>query len=312
MSTVAKKQHYVWQYYLKPWTNKGQLFCYRQKERKMFRAGTKGVATETYFYRLEPLSPQDEEYINKIINQASIEELRELNRGTLEMFQTSARMRKLLTGREIRREMREVLERELDKLERTMGERFHTSIEEGIMKIFSDLRNLDASFFATSEDALEFIYFLMHQFFRTPKLRNLDIRTNNPFPGLDLKRTWLIETHIYATNVGFGIYLDRCSYCFTFLRNESPIPFITTDQPVISLRNSEDEPLRLYYPLSPSLALLFEKRGNAPLQTTRDISRLEIEHYNHQMFSNSDDQIYSSDRKYLLELVKCPKNVVHG
>jgi hypothetical protein len=76
MSTIAKKQHYVWQHYLKPWTTKGKLFCYMQSAKKLLETNTKAIANETYFYKVEKLSPEDEKYINLLIDKSSSEEMR--------------------------------------------------------------------------------------------------------------------------------------------------------------------------------------------------------------------------------------------
>jgi hypothetical protein len=89
-----------------------------------------------------------------------------------------------------------VLEKQLEELDKTLGERFHTFLEGRIATILADLQNSDCTFYDDPQQALEFIYYLIHQFFRTPKLRNLVARMDNPIPGLDLKRTWLIESHI--------------------------------------------------------------------------------------------------------------------
>jgi hypothetical protein len=113
-----------------------------------------------------------------------------------------------------------------------------------------------------------------HQFFRTPKLREIVSQLDNPIPGLDLNRTWLIESHIFATNLGARIYVER--YKFTFLNNQTSVPFITGDQPVINLNTHEDKELKLYYPLTPSVALIFAKDKAASCKTVRQPSSIEV------------------------------------
>jgi hypothetical protein len=169
---------------------------------------------------------------------------------------------------------------------------------------------MDCGFYLNDEKSLEFINFATHQFFRTPKLREIVSQLDNPIPGLDLNRTWLIESHIFATNLGARIYVERNTYKFTFLNNQTSVPFITGDQPVINLNTHEDKELKLYYPLTPSVALIFAKDKAASCKTVRQPSSIEVEFYNQQMYSNSVDQIYSNDRGYLEKLATSPKNLL--
>ena len=46
---ITKKQHYVWRFYLKPWTDsKETIACCRND--KVFRSVLMGVGQENYFY----------------------------------------------------------------------------------------------------------------------------------------------------------------------------------------------------------------------------------------------------------------------
>jgi Protein of unknown function (DUF4238) len=165
--------------------------------------------------------------------------------------------------------------------------------------------NRRCDFFSEPDSATEFIHFITHQLFRTPMIRNINAKLENKIPDLDLNRTWLIESHIYATNVGAGIFVERDTYQFTFLENNTNIPFITSDQPVINLNTQDDKDIRLYYPLSPKQALIFST-GAPPQKICRTASALEVEQYNHQMFNRSSDQVYSNDRDYLSKVATLP------
>jgi hypothetical protein len=154
-----------------------------------------------------------------------------------------------------------------------------------------------------------FINFIMHQFFRTPLLRNIYTVATHSLPNIELSKVWVIESHIYATNVGAGIFVEKGAYQFLFLQNHTKIPFITADQPIINLNTQHDKDLRLYYPLSPQLSLVFWK-GSPPLRMVRQASTIEVELYNQQIYSRSTDQIYSNDRDYLIKISNSPKNVI--
>ena len=177
LSTVTKRQHYVWQHYLKPWTKNGKIYCYRQSEKqrdkRIFITGTKAIASETYFYRSDRLSEVDLKYVNSIIDEATSEELRELHRGTVNMFQLTFTLRDRLAELPISDAGREVLERQLEEIDKTLGERFHSYVESSMVGTLYQLQNCDCAFFKDPEKASVFINFLAHQCFRTPRLRNV-------------------------------------------------------------------------------------------------------------------------------------------
>ena len=202
--------------------------------------------------------------------------------------------------------VRQKLTRNLKDIEKTLGESFHTLYENHVIRIIAELRNADCSFFHDSISALKFTNFLAHQFFRTPKLRNLNASLPNPIEGLNLNRTWLIESHIYATNVGAIMFAEKQDYKFQFLKKASHVPFVTSDQPVINLNTHHDKSLRLYYPLTPELAVIFYKDAEATEKIIQACSSIEAEHLNEQMALKSVDQIYASDREYLLTLSRSP------
>ena len=300
MSTLVKLQHYVWRYYLKPWTNKkNALYCYRQKDDKIFGANVTGVAGETFFYRVERLTPEDLRYLNGVINLASEPEIRDIHQNTIRLFQMPFTMRDrfeaMFKGKPLSRKLHKLLE----DAEKTAGEHYHTMTEQSGTWFLERLREEDCSFFHDKEKALEFIHYLSHQVFRTPKLKYMFANMQNPFENLDLKRIWFFQSHIVADNVGASMYLGRERYMFKFLRNETPIPFLASDQPVINLHNEQIKTIRLYYPLSPRLAVVFYEDDAGEFRTVSELNVEKVEELNQAMFNRSYDQLYSNDKEYL-------------
>lgn len=64
-----RRQHHVWQHYLKAWASDGSVHCLR--EGRIFSAGTTTLAVENYFYRLPELSAGDYRLINLLMLQGS-------------------------------------------------------------------------------------------------------------------------------------------------------------------------------------------------------------------------------------------------
>jgi hypothetical protein len=119
MSTLVKNQHYVWQRHLKPWTVDGKLFCYRQSEGKIFGAGTKSIASETFFYKLHKLTEEDLRYLELAISKNGVPEMRDTHRGTIRMFQMPFLIRERMADASLPLDIRKRLNAELDRAEKT-------------------------------------------------------------------------------------------------------------------------------------------------------------------------------------------------
>src|SRR5262249_41463334 len=78
-----RKQHYVWEHYLKAWAVDGRVWCQRGDSR--FRASTDKVANEAHFYRLKEMSALDFQFIEALIDKMG-EHLREGARGWIPHF----------------------------------------------------------------------------------------------------------------------------------------------------------------------------------------------------------------------------------
>jgi hypothetical protein len=95
-----------------------------------------------------------------------------------------------------------------------------------------------------------------------------------------------------------------------FLSNTTAKPFITGDQPIINLLDPRvTDDIEFYYPLSPTLAMIFSKDREKFPTPSRNATELEIEHYNHSIYERSEDQLYASDEAYLRALVLIDKHL---
>ena len=307
----AKNQHYVWQHYLNAWAAEGTFCCYRQKDEKLFVTQPKVVASETYFYETVQLTDADKTFLEAVISQATDEGLRKLNREYVELIQRPFDLRAQLKSASLPPEVRADLEKKLRWVERNLGECYHAGIENKCQDILDLLRNQNDAFYQDEVRCGDFLYFLSLQYFRTAKMRDGHNKIPSPVPGHDPRRTAHIVNHIYATNVAAGLFRDRKDYRIVFLKNTTAIPFIAGDQPVINMldpRTTDD--LELYYPLSPRLAMVLTGDGVKFPDRARNVTCLEVEHYNYEIYRKSEDQIYSNDRSYLSDLVKVGKNVL--
>ena len=309
-TSYTKNQHCVWRHYLNAWANVGTFWCYRQKAKKFFPTKPKSVANETYFYEVHKLTAADIAFLEAFIDRASDKKLRDLNRDFLRLNQLSFDLRERLQRANLPKEAKIPLERELRIAEKTLGEHYHTGIENKCQGILDSLRRQDAAFYESDERCGDFLYFICHQYFRTAKIRHAITDVLRPLPGHDPRRTGNVECHLYATNVSVGLFRDRSAYKIIFLLNTTATPFITGDQPVINLLDPhKTDDLELYYPLSPTLGMILSKDHQKIPTQSRNVTELEAEHYNHSIYERSEDQLYASDEAYLRALVSIEKHL---
>ena len=166
--------------------------------------------------------------------------------------------------------------------------------------------NGKTEFYHDSSSAEEFLHALCVQYTQTRKVREaLSAIDRTLVPGSDIKRCSSLFALIAAMRIADRFYRERNRYKLVLLDNDTDIPFITGDQPVISLHATLDsgvppEKLELFYPLSPERAMalleLETERATSPGTT-------EVQTYNELILRNSHAQVFSDSRRYLEELL---------
>jgi hypothetical protein len=94
------------------------------------------------------------------------------------------------------------------------------------------------------------------------------------------------------------------------LDNNTQVPFITSDQPIINMLAEPrdfNSPLRmeLYYPLSPTQALLYLKKSTPTVGLSESVSIDDAHRYNFMMLDHSGLRVFSNSEEYLKFLKQC-------
>jgi Protein of unknown function (DUF4238) len=110
---------------------------------------------------------------------------------------------------------------------------------------------------------------------------------------------------------GAALSRENTTYRIAFLKNVTTAPFITGDQPVVNMLDPKaTNDLELYYPLSPSLAMVLAKDAGKFPDRERNVTTFEVERYNYEIYDRSEDQLYSNDLAYLRDLVSMGKHML--
>jgi hypothetical protein len=138
----------------------------------------------------------------------------------------------------------------------------HTVIEAKFAPLLARTLRGDVSWYEDDAECINFCNFVAAQHMRTQGVKNRTIARLKDRMGLDASRIWDVLALILGFNLGCSLFLERRSRKLTLVRNDTEIPFITSDQPVINILSDGEaapEALSLYYPMSPTLALYMEQ-----------------------------------------------------
>jgi hypothetical protein len=126
-----------------------------------------------------------------------------------------------------------------------------------------------------------------------------------PLADASIDRIFGPMIHMLAVNVGGNLLVDRAQFRIVLLNNETAVPFITGDQPVINIHEHCDamgtpREVEWYMPLSPKKAMLYVLAEHAPESPRATITGAEVQGYNVRMVEHSHDQLYGNSQDSLL------------
>ncbi|HSZ75288.1 MAG TPA: DUF4238 domain-containing protein [Rhizomicrobium sp.] len=249
MSNVVKCQHHVSKSYLREWSTRDRLFCLQDGRIRL--ANIKDVAVERHFNQLHALEPDDISYLQKMWIDP-FPHSRQVNNNYMMMFTLSANLRRELTA-EFEAKHPEFV-KELDQQIINTEEEYHSRLETDFSPLIESARQGKIDFYEDADRCIPFLLSLCVQYFRTNGMKRKMIDLHKATLGIDLSRVWNVLSHILATNVAYSLFRDRKRMPLALLENNTELPFITSDQPVINLLGTGSDTqapthLALYYPI---------------------------------------------------------------
>lgn len=303
MNLKKRKQHYVWQHYLEAWTNNGQLYCLRNKS--IFPTNTLNVGQQRDFYRLQELTPNDITLIKLLYVNTSPLFLQPLHNQLLDGFNLAFELKRLY---EESGKKDEEFEKQIDITINNLEENLHCGIEKMAIPFLEEVRKKDLSFYDDEQNKIEFNYFVATQYLRTNHMRQRLKQAFQDMPAkyahfnFDINKVWNVVSHIMATNLGYSLSRPDYHINIFLLENNTDIPFITCDQPLINIKSNPTNfevpsELELYYPQTPQIALMFSM--NDTISFSKNVSKDEVKALNDLMVSSSQEQIYANEKSVL-------------
>lgn len=265
-----------------------------------------GVAQKRDFYKLKQLTTLDIEFITKVAIEPTKTNLKKVNTGWIEMFQLVEKLKANFNTNGFKAPE---IDQFIDELEHNFEEDFHSQIEEKAIEIIEALLSEDVDFYFNDNSNMNFAFFLCMQYMRTNAIQQNVINSFNNIKGLNIKDVniescWSVMRHIYATNMAWVLFADRSKFNIILLTNETEVPFITGDQPVINTyaahttENVIVENVEFYYPISPQTAIMISEKRKQLL-----IDKAQASYFNQLIVNSSHEQIYAHTENELKQYI---------
>jgi hypothetical protein len=177
------------------------------------------------------------------------------------------------------------------------------AIENSFRPYLQSMLDGDVSFYYDANKAADFLYGMCVQYLRTKQVREAIISAG-PWRSGSIERVWNVISHILSVNLGFSLFADRDHFRIILVDNNTSVPFITGDQPIVNLcgkpkDRNPPEKVELYYPLSPKKAMLFIEKANQARAVQSSVTMEEAHSYNLFMSAHSFQQLFSNSQEYL-------------
>lgn len=311
---IKKKHHYVWAYHLKQWATGNDVF-YITKTGKIACDSVKGLSQERGFYKINPLQKKDVEYLTNW-SKTFPKHLHEQHMRFLKDFIGLSYISNTIQKRHLKTE--EVKNLDL-AIQYNSFENLHTSFECGVLPVMKELHKGSEKILAIKEYMIDFCSYVGLQFTRTKTFKEKSIaaiKTNSfltaVYPDkVELtERNWWFISFMLGINVGFSLFSSRAKNNHIFICNDTEIPFITSDNPVINIhpslaklsRNEAPKNLDLYFPISPRYAYMINE-STVYDELSDSIEETDVQKLNSLMARESDQTIYGNSKE-ILETVK--------
>jgi hypothetical protein len=296
--------HHTPRKYLLPWADTNERIAWYGYG-TVNRSGLRVVGGENDFYRLKELTVPDIDCLKLFI-----ESLREQGRDGHKQFLNAYILPTLLKRKMEQNGNQDPHAKKLLEVAiSNLNENYHAAIEKDFWPYLEVIKNRDFEFYETPDKVAEFLHGLFVQYMRTKavKERGCQIKSNL-FD--DMERVWDVLSYILAIESSAGFFMKRKEFKIIVLDNNTQVPFITSDQPIINMLTAgtsleAPERIELYYPLSPTQAMLYLEKSTSVAGINTNISMDEAHRYNMMMLDHSAFRVFSNSDEYLRCLKQC-------
>lgn len=297
--SIVMSQHYVQRAYLKAWTDEKGLIASADVKGKIFSTSVEGVSAENYFYSFQCLSLEEFKWLvdfitakegiamdvkfagimlqatigtailNDVLNneQANYDEIKRVvdygsQRGVFEeifcnMISHAIMIRRV--GANLDQEHRELSER----LCMNGAEKLMCEIENGAIEPLSFVRTMKDNILRNKDFSFRLYKYMMYQIVRGPKFYKAFEGSRGKLDASARRRIASYVRYFMAESFIYRLKDWYDTATFFILKNrldKTANAFVTGDCPVINIASDTTKDLDIYWPISPSCALLLTSK----------------------------------------------------
>lgn len=262
---AKKRHHHVWASYLAGWGRGTKNVFYTTKNGKFAYDSVRAILVEDYFYKTTMLNRWHVEVI-KGISRKSPDYLHQLHMSFLNDFLMMQQAATIYSKSDIRNHE---VELHLHAMKCNPLENLHASHEKMVLPVLAALAAEKFDVLQDKHHMIGFMAFFGHQISRTKTFRDSVIRVLSRSNELEIavadamEHAWWFLSYMYGMNIGSSLYIERHNARHALLVNDTKVPFITSDQPVVNVHScismtefASPEHADFYYPISPRVAYI--------------------------------------------------------
>lgn len=262
---AKKRHHHVWAHYLTRWGNGTNNVFYTTKNGKLAHDSVRALVVDDYFYKTTVLTSKDVEII-KCFSRKSPENLQQQHMSYLHDFLKAQNTEAIYLQSQVRNQE---VEQHLHAVKCNLLENLHAAHENKVLHILAALADGKLDVLQDRQNMIEFMTFFGHQISRTKTFRDSVLQQQPNRNAMEIEvvesitRAWWFLSYIFGMNIGWSLFADRHASRHALLINDTNVPFITADHPIVNMHSCVSENKAIppahadfCYPISPKVAYI--------------------------------------------------------
>lgn len=309
---AKKRHHYVWANYLTRWGRGTKNVFYTTKTGKIAHDSVRAIVVDDYFYKTTTLTGMDVQVI-KGFSRKSPNHLHQQHMSYLNDFLKMQHLETIYRKSGIQDQKAEL---HLHAMKCNLLENLHASHEEKALPVLAALADEKLDVLQDKQHMIEFMMFFGHQISRTKTFRDGMIQVQPRSNALEIEvadamaHAWWFLSYMFGMSIGFSLYASRHQDRHALLVNDTRVPFITSDHPVVNVHSCVSETefaapeyVDFYYPISPRVAYII-CNSERFMQGRNEVDEVTVLELNTKVAAQSMTHIIGDSKNAILPFKK--------
>lgn len=283
-SQITKNQHYVPQFYLKRWgDNNKKINALNKQTSKIENEAIKNIMSEDFFYEIKPLTQKDKNFVLYIISKSENVQHKKFLEDFAQSYFSIGEAKDsatidLASGKSI----------DAKSCKQVGIEDLFSKIESRGANVIQKIINKDKNWLSKDNSKYDLLIFMGLQYTRTKYMRKKYKRTVRKMKKYgDYSDALLNIVSILMGLESITSFIKRgCKITLLEIQGTKK-NFITSDNPVINISSNWKKEIKMYFPISPIMALLIEENDKDSFLTEKIKDENKIEKYNQKIYDSS-------------------------